>query len=87
MSLDILDQLPTGVPAKEWEDFKKASNSREKVRLIRGQVDRRRQAAIKVYSQECSAEHLRAVAAMNALKGKSKLDLHQDRFFSLLLQM
>ncbi|CAF1406093.1 unnamed protein product, partial [Rotaria sordida] len=60
-------QLPSDVSV-EWEITTKASNSDGKVLLIRGKVDRKRLAVIKIYPNQSSTNLNREVTAMKVLK-------------------
>jgi hypothetical protein len=68
----FIDRLPSDVPANEWEITNKAPNSDSKVLLIRGQVDRKRLAAIKVYPNQVRDDFHREVTAIDASKSKEK---------------
>jgi hypothetical protein len=62
--------LPSDVPANEWEITNKASNSDERVLLIRSKVDRKRLAVIKIYPNQSSDDFYRELSVMKDLKGK-----------------
>lgn len=81
-SFSFLDRLPSDVPSDEWEITPSASGS-EKVILIRGQTDRKRLAAIKIYQDQFSRHFRQELGTLRDLKGKNNRE--NNRFNAIFV--